>query len=1059
PPRHDRPRRPLPIIALLVPVILLAPRAAVAQAWQDGVGEDTLGRFGTWPEYGPGDDNKYEDNLIARLHPDRLQRTVAGHFYELGFGARDPGEIPADPVVSVLARNWVFKRIDVDRGDCGYRLAYNALSAGFLISTEEQGCSLAPPVDFARMAYVGPGGAVVKSLTGPTIEGRYYRRAVDGDWAENWLLVWAADGGAAGVQVPILLLCSDHPDYVQWWEGELYIHFDETAGATTDVLVAFLDGIGSRAEAEVAGWSAALPADVEERCRLLSRTLLPFPSGCREEFRLDEAAGTVEVRDTYAYEPWADSWDTPVRGLAPLPPVAAYAHDRGYPVVVDPAPTDLGLPTKNGPLRALIGADTIVYGLPLAPLWTLNLVPSPAGATWSARAQRLLEQHTATLVWDLDLSTGGGAWSLSGARGQFESLLGCATPSRGFFLRRCRQVLAKVLLDFGAGGPWQLRQVPGTDHEYHYLIHFNNHPDYPGDQDCGAGAPLEYIYQYALHAGDWTTVVDAWADIEKIFHYLEIVSDWAWMASSCRDYGGGGAFLDMFPSQWMGYLSFAKLARAAAGALGPAVSERGDFAWYLASKGMVPLTQRLGFKDGYAAAYYDFTADQVCTGFGEYEPNPDAGIPGFWCGAPVGSLIDYQAKLIAGESFHPLVDQSYLRWVPQDYADLMQLAFAVNGGLAYDLSDAAWAYNKYHAFRSVGWNPTELAQMWSDMHAEDYYYDTLLGPDLPDNGFVYLDQVCRDQTVWALGNWEPGLLTEASVDPVTGTLTFRLENDGALAGDVAMTVLSRDAPIAVLIDGAAAPYDYDPDWGVVSFTVAGAGRHAGAVQVPFILPPGGLEPDAAPAGYGDNRVANGDFEECHLHENWSRPWLVYDLPYYNQPLAESGVVHAGDYAMRLHCGGTDDRCNTFQNIHVGPHEGYTVSFWYNTPFDLSQDSHFSVVCQEYDEDNPAHERWRALQIPGFVTPTDGWQHAEIEMQPDPLLPGSAIVRLHFRFQDESATIYVDDVELIPETLVAVSDPGEPDAAGTGPRAVFGLLGCRPNPCNPSVRISYLLAAV
>ncbi|MBU1073408.1 hypothetical protein KKG45_09190, partial [bacterium] len=264
---------------------------------------------------------------------------------------------------------------------------------------------------------------------------------------------------------------------------------------------------------------------------------------------------------------------------------------------------------------------------------------------------------------------------------------------------------------------------------------------------------------------------------------------------------------------------------------------------------------------------------------------------------------------------------------------------------------------------------------------------------------------------------------------------------------------------AVLIDGAAAPYDYDPDWGVVSFTVAGAGRHAGAVQVPFILPPGGLEPDAAPAGYGDNRVANGDFEECHLHENWSRPWLVYDLPYYNQPLAESGVVHAGDYAMRLHCGGTDDRCNTFQNIHVGPHEGYTVSFWYNTPFDLSQDSHFSVVCQEYDEDNPAHERWRALQIPGFVTPTDGWQHAEIEMQPDPLLPGSAIVRLHFRFQDESATIYVDDVELIPETLVAVSDPGEPDAAGTGPRAVFGLLGCRPNPCNPSVRISYLLAAV
>jgi len=76
------------------------------------------------------------------------------------------------------------------------------------------------------------------------------------------------------------------------------------------------------------------------------------------------------------------------------------------------------------------------------------------------------------------------------------------------------------------------------------------------------------------------------------------------------------------------------------------------------------------------------------------------------------------------------------------------------------------------------------------------------------------------------------------------------------------------------------------------------------------------------------------------------------------------------------------------------------------------------------------------------------------MDPDPLLPDCTIVRLHLRFTNDQGNVYIDDVELVVDSLLAVDDPGD----GTLPAPpATRLLGCRPNPFNPSTRIVLTLA--
>ena len=159
------------------------------------------------------------------------------------------------------------------------------------------------------------------------------------------------------------------------------------------------------------------------------------------------------------------------------------------------------------------------------------------------------------LVRDLPHSSIG--WSLSRAHGLFEALPVVDPASRRLYLKRCEQVLDRVLFDFSPEGVWKQRQVPGTNITCDHLLSQDSYPEQSLDPDCGSGAPLEFIAHDALHSGDWDRIIAAEAEIARIFHYLEVVSDWAWMAGSARD-----AFLDTFPSPWMGHARIGRVLAA-----------------------------------------------------------------------------------------------------------------------------------------------------------------------------------------------------------------------------------------------------------------------------------------------------------------------------------------------------------------------------------------------------------------------------------------------------------------------------------------------------------------
>ena len=876
------------LIALCALTFLsLGPAAPRAQSWQTGIDPASRGRFGSWPENSAtGEQFFCEDDLIQRVWPNRIERTVNNQFYQILYDCRTEPEVPASTwAVSVEDRNWVYKQIAVDRGPSLYRVAYSTVNPGWMVSTEEIGFSMQPVVGFGRCAYVAGVNPTVRNLeTGLPPDGVFYRRGLHPLWRENWMLLWTGNSSPLGVQVPMLLVFSDQPDQIRWLNGRLYVKFYKTAGTTTDVYCVFLDGVGSRSLSEVAGWTPILPAAVTAKCRELRKSLLPYANNCTEQFATDEGANTVTIRDTFSYRPWSGDWNTSNLGIAPLPPLGSNARAHGYPVTCATEPTDLGIPTKIGPFVGRTGVTQAEYTIPLAPLWTPNLVPPVGGSVWTDRARSQVESWAGNLAWDLD---DGDAFVPSVAKGNAEVLLGCQGKAADLYLSRCRNVLDDVVLDFSTNGqPWYHRVVPGTGQDYWYDIHFTNLPNFPADQDCGSAVPLEFLYNYALHSGDWSHLTSKWTEIQKIYKYLSIVSDWAWMSSACREYGAGGSFLDMFPSQWMGYVSFSKLARMKAAVTGePQWNDVADRARYLASKAMIPLTQRFDFRDGWASQYYEFGANEVVSGFGEYEYNPHSWIPGFMCPDPTDNLLE--DKTIAGENFHPQVYNVYQHLVPQQFDKYMMELYGANGGVNWSLQDTYYPYSKMYGLFLSSLNEADRQTVWTQLHtATDSWYEPVFGPYSllhgdRYNGYIYGYQNSRTNPFWALGNWEPGIVTNAAFDPTTGALGFTLTNDGVVQQSVQVTVLARECPGSVTIDGVGATFTYDAAWQVATITVVGIGSHEIEVE------PAGRKSD--PAFASTRRVAAG--HERGLESRFRGVWCRSEL--------DPGVDHPRGVGLQL----------------------------------------------------------------------------------------------------------------------------------------------------------------
>jgi len=180
------------------------------------------------------------------------------------------------------------------------------------------------------------------------------------------------------------------------------------------------------------------------------------------------------------------------------------------------------------------------------------------------------------------------------------------------------------------------------------------------------------------------------------------------MASSARAWGGCGAAIDMFPSHYMGYLSYARMA----GILGK--EEERDLGLYFAARAQIPLVARFPFKDE-AAEYFLFPEEsgRIVSGFGESEPvAPRAGTTDEVLGNGTVDNVKYWADFtISGERIHPLVHDVYAKIGDCDngtanyFDDLLAHGEQVNADLmeaGNPFDSASFPVDKIHAFRRSG---------------------------------------------------------------------------------------------------------------------------------------------------------------------------------------------------------------------------------------------------------------------------------------------------------------------------------------------------------------------
>ncbi len=609
--------------------------------------------------------------------------------------------------------------------DYSYKISYNTVSPGVLLETEKPWLFLqgAGTMRLARMAWMAEAGLFVTE--DPNFVYDRDTGNVTQILAENWILLWFDDDAA--YQVPVLLTLAQPPDRIELNSDGVFVTYGEGAGNSLFV-VSLPFGAETLAPDDVAAWTgeeakgkgakkSIEPALPVEHCRLMSRLTSQWPAVVQEYFWIDRENGRVEIEDHFTYRIIGSGWGTTVEAFAPIPPVVSLARDMGMAVTTDGNTRidDAGYPTKYGPLRFVPNSAVSRWQIPLPPEHTLSFVgtttPDP---DWRWAVDHQIDLWTTEQNFWWPCSYGFGPLNQIG----LYSTLGMAAPDlRARFLDRAREVIDLrawsfepdddvddrcLYYDANTPRPAVWREFercagacedlareecealvcppatgtceeavgnecstdPFEEYEFIYQL-FPSIPDSSADGDAFSGMALEFLYSYAAWSGDWSLIADNWPKVEAIYEYLERINDWAYLASSARPWGGvTGSSIDMFAAQYLGYVTYARMADVVKERYEPADPEyqalvkRRDAALYFAARAQIPLVLRFPFRD-YASRYYILKEHEFISGFAEGEPATSAGRLWGASGHPVDSVLHWVDFSISGERIHPLVYDAY----------------------------------------------------------------------------------------------------------------------------------------------------------------------------------------------------------------------------------------------------------------------------------------------------------------------------------------------------------------------------------------------------------------
>ena len=608
--------------------------------WRLGMSADNVSRFG-WA---------IDEGLLVGNINRHLQLTCGETSLGLGFGRTGNGRTgPGSSSYEVPTLNWVCKTVRAGLDGRQVLIRQSVLSPFVHYETAEPTVRLQFGHVGSRAAFCTNSGLVTRKLDRPDALGDFAAAANVG-----WLLVWEDE-----ISHPLLLV----------FEKRVQIEVGLSAGVVDALVVrgegsvgAFLAGHPFGIErVDPTAWRPSLPAAVVDKVRFWHRAALAYPVGCDEVFRIDRAAGKTRIVNRFHYHEVADAWGTRPLRLAPLPPLAGYALDKGL-LVSDCSPVrDTGLPTKYGRLKVAVNGDVASYSLPTVPEERFAYVASADEPELSAYVNNQFEH--------------GVRWSCGG-HVPFEDWTP-ETPRRGLEFRNIdpfawgfglvtalqgRVFLSadnRERLDFRMGRRFV---DPVERHQYKMLARYREEPfsglRYPvlfnsiypnktryagdfgsaviyGDENEASTLVLMLAYLNAVQLGDVGLIRANWSYFRQAARMMLTTDDWAAHASGCREYSAG-AWIDMLNCEYPGMVHYARVAEIAGD---HAAAEQG---YYRAAKRMLPTLMRLHFHH-YVNRYKlaAFPA-RVVLGFNETDgPVPArARIDGFNCAGAM-DLTDY----------------------------------------------------------------------------------------------------------------------------------------------------------------------------------------------------------------------------------------------------------------------------------------------------------------------------------------------------------------------------------------------------------------------------------
>ncbi len=573
------------------------------------------------------------ESAVRWGEPNRFTVRVGNLRGSARFGSRPyltVAEESGTPELAASEIDWTGKTYRITSGGETRELQMTLLAPFIRYTFPQSEVTLSQENTAEYAAWSTPGGIrVVRAAAAPDL----FDLKRDGNWNAPWLLLFRPSGGN-----PLLLVFANQPGALQARIRGNTLEGIRIAGRDGNPVGVVAAGWPWGVSApDAADWPKGLPESARRQIVQGVNMALNFPVGCDEVYAIDRAGRRVEIVNRFRFRPVRDDWNTPLESFATLPPLAAFALEKGKLLKTDPV-EDFKLDTRLGPTAGVRGADAIRYSLPL---------PSDEGLTLTGiRGGGELEREwNEIFAAGVRYSCGGltpvTAWTPAKPAGElpirnidlFAWNFGMTTALQGGLLlsaenrakleARCRDRFIAPVELYQYKNFARHREEPFS--RLLYPISFNSF--YPNTTEYAPGIGSKVIYGDANEAcsvavwvakqladvyGQAGLVRGNWNFFRQVMRLERYSDDYAFHAGSCREYGVG-AWIDMLNGEYAGMVYYSRLAALAGDR---AAEEEG---LYRAAKRMLPTLMRLEFGDYMKRALPESTpaGTFLVTGFGE----------------------------------------------------------------------------------------------------------------------------------------------------------------------------------------------------------------------------------------------------------------------------------------------------------------------------------------------------------------------------------------------------------------------------------------------------------